>query len=98
MDGIRSFVRVFTCPWFWGSLFQGSLVRRFICLGVHLSILYVYYNFRVRVRHSQGAPLDSISNISTPYPFSQIPTRIALHVNGNNSCASMEAGSMKIIF
>src|SRR6218665_3358147 len=48
-----------------GSLvrgFQGSLVRRFTCpgihlFGVHLSVLFVCYNFLVPVRHSQGPPL-----------------------------------------
>ena len=36
---------------------EGSLVRRFTCPGVHLSVLFVYYNFLVRVRHSKGPQL-----------------------------------------
>src|SRR6218665_1655027 len=52
MHGIRSLVQGFTCPWF-----QGSLVRRFTCPGVHLSVLFVCYNFLARVRHSKGPPL-----------------------------------------
>src|SRR6218665_3423667 len=83
-----SFIRGlgFTCPEV--QLFGGSLVRT-------LRLLH----FRVLVRHSQGAPLDSISEHFSPppYPFSQIPTRIALHVNENNSCASLEAGFTKRI-
>jgi len=56
-SGIRSLVRGslvrgFTCPWF-----QGSLVRGFTCPGVHLSVLFVYYNFLVRVCHSKGPQL-----------------------------------------
>jgi len=79
----RSLVPGFICPWFGvhlfggsfvrGSLVRGSLVRRFICPGVHLSVLLVYYDFpcwnrscvnekntrpiSVWGRHSQGSSL-----------------------------------------
>ena len=56
-SGIRSLLRGFTCPGFTCPWFQGSLVQRFTCLGVHLSVLFVCYNFLVRVRHFKGPPL-----------------------------------------
>src|SRR6218665_104311 len=40
-----------------GSVVRGSLVPRFTCPGVHLSVLFVCYSFLVRVRHSKGPPL-----------------------------------------
>src|SRR6218665_2183537 len=57
----------------------------------------------VPVRHSQSTPppgraiIFGIQTFRPPYPFSQIPTRIAPHETENNSCASIEAGLTKII-
>ena len=53
-----------------------TLVRRFTCPGIQLSVLFVYHNFRVRVRHSNGPPLPvcairfDIQTFRPPIPIS----------------------------
>jgi len=79
-----SLVRGFTCPWFgvhlsggslvWGSIVRGSLVCTFRLLWLSGSGPPLPGCAIPRVRHSQGAPLDSISEHFVPrtyFPKSQ---------------------------
>jgi len=54
----------------------GSLIWGFTCPEVHLSVLFVYYNFRVQVSHSNGPPLPGCAirfDIRTFRPRTHFP-------------------------